>query len=362
MAEQNKGLAGIFNDPNFITGVSILAANSDPTRHWSEGYKDASERLSAMERSALNRAEMELRKQKFEQEQQAMEAQRAAQERMQAIYKQNLSPSEMLRAGLAAGASPSELNAMQTLVGAERGPEQLADIRLFEYYQSLPEGPEKEQFGRKIGVSGPTSIPNQTEFERLLPDYQRLSAKQNRTPEEEARYQALGSKFGLLDPAKQREEAIARQEDFANVEFNKKTFADNLRQMEQAKTELIEKAKERGAAGLSRKLTFGQLESAAEMDALLDEFTGEIALQALKDLKLSGATLGQVTEKELAMLRAELGGINAQSGPDFIEAQVNKAFANFRTRVINRLEQLEQQKGMSAQPSGAGSSGFRIVE
>jgi len=119
MAEQNKGLAGIFNDPNFITGVSILAANSDPTRHWSEGYRDASERLSAMERSALNRAEMELRKQRFEQEQQQMEAQRAAQERMAALAAKGLPANEYLREALAIGASPQQISGIQTLAGLE---------------------------------------------------------------------------------------------------------------------------------------------------------------------------------------------------------------------------------------------------
>jgi len=119
MAEQNKGLAGIFNDPNFITGISILAANSDPRRHWSEGYRDASERLSAMERSALNRAEMELRKQKFEQEQQQMEAQRAAQERMAALAAKGLPANEYLREALAIGASPQQISGIQTLAGLE---------------------------------------------------------------------------------------------------------------------------------------------------------------------------------------------------------------------------------------------------
>lgn len=119
MAEEKKGLAGIFQDPNFITGMSVLAANFNPNRHWSEGYKDASERLSAMERSALNRAEMELRKQRFEQEQQQMEAQRAAQERMAALAAKGLPANEYLREALAIGASPQQISGIQTLAGLE---------------------------------------------------------------------------------------------------------------------------------------------------------------------------------------------------------------------------------------------------
>ena len=165
MAEETKGLAGIFNDPNFITGMSVLAANSNPRRHWSEGYADASKQLSAMERSAVARAELEMRKQKFDQERKAIEQQQAAAAALRERLAGAENPADVGRALMELGQGGQVSTGAQVYGQATQGAQQPKEIRLFERYNQLPEGPQKEAFGQMIGLGKESSVPNQTEFE-----------------------------------------------------------------------------------------------------------------------------------------------------------------------------------------------------
>lgn len=355
--EQNTGLSGIFQDPNFITGMAVLGANADPNRHWSEGYKDASSILSNMQRSALARAELELRKQKMQQEQAQIEAARERAAQMREALSTAETPEDYARAMMQYGEGGQVSSGAQLMMGLQGGGKTPKDIQMFEYWNSLPEGPQKEAFGRAQGfVQEPGSSPNQTAFERLLPEYERLSAMPSRSPQEEARFKAIATELGMMDPLAERKGEITKEAELANIQFNKNMLAQNLREMQDSKNKLLSQSKKFFASGLPYTLGGSITPQGKEMEGYLDEFLGEIALQALKDLKLTGATLGQVTEKELAMLKADLGAIDPGMGEQAIENQVNSAFANFRKRLINRLDMMEAQGGGAPSQSPQGSS------
>jgi len=372
MAEQNKGLAGIFNDPNFITGISILAANSDPTRHWSEGYRDASERLSAMERSALNRAEMELRKQKFEQEQQAMEAERqraAGYQKAVQSFGPETSISEQINALLPYTTPGQGANLLQSLAGMQEGPNKTSLIQNYEYFAE-----QEKAAGR--------TPPSLMEFAQKQADIQR-SAKVGQ-----------GLKTAVL-PGGGRGYIIPETKDFLRDEFGniiqapgsvqekltgqelerqynwpetERTFKSRMSDLDQSLDSVqevrntLEKAGPLPVTGAGSLLSRLPGSAANNLKANIDTLRADIGfaeLQRMRDNSPTGGALGQVTERELQFLQNSIASLEqSQSREQFeanlrrVESQIAKSKA-----AINQAYQEDLRRfgpgQMPAQPGGA---------
>lgn len=145
--DSKNNWADIFQDPNFITGMSILAANMDPRRHWSEGFADASRRLSANERSRLVAAEIQLRKETQVQKQREITQRLAQAKRISQLVNSGASRDEVLAAALSAnmpGALQAYLNEGRTALPTS--------AQLFEYRKAMPEA-ERTEFDAWLETS-----------------------------------------------------------------------------------------------------------------------------------------------------------------------------------------------------------------
>jgi len=368
MAEQNKGLAGIFNDPNFITGVSILAANSDPTRHWSEGYKDASERLSAMERSALNRAEMELRKQKFEQEQQAMEAERrraAEYQRVVQGFGPETSLEDQIRLTLPYATPGQALGGLQTIAGMQKPADFDLKQQAFEDWRAQnPDKPaiEFEREWQATALAG-----------KVKPSYKTAALPGGgRAYVDPATGEYARDQFGNIIQAPgsvQEELAGEERKRQYNWPETERAFKSRMSAFDQSLDAVanVQSTLDRagilpvtGAGGALLSNIGGTV--ARDLRANIDTVKARIGfdeLQRMRDNSPTGGALGQVTERELQLLQSVIANLEQSQSREQFEANLRRVESQIAASkaAINQAYQEDLRRfgsgQMPAQPGGA---------
>ena len=75
---------------------------------------------------------------------------------------------------------------------------------------------------------------------------------------------------------------------------------------------------------------------AGKTQALIDSVVSSLALDSLKALKATGATMGALNQSELELLKTELARVDLAGGPDFVKDQLGKVQGHYR-RVISDL-------------------------
>jgi hypothetical protein len=84
-------------------------------------------------------------------------------------------------------------------------------------------------------------------------------------------------------------------------------------------------------------MMFGQIPwtKAGELRINADTLRSNMALDALMNLKASGATLGSVSEKELRLLESDIQGINFNQSKEKVLKDLNKIKRNYQ-RIIRK--------------------------
>jgi len=103
---------------------------------------------------------------------------------------------------------------------------------------------------------------------------------------------------------------------------------------------------------------------AGKTQALIDSVVSSLALDSLKALKATGATMGALNQSELELLKTELARVDLAAGPDFVKDQLGKVQGHYR-RVISDLydgaseddaAKITAFLGLDKRPSWAGGS------
>ncbi len=103
---------------------------------------------------------------------------------------------------------------------------------------------------------------------------------------------------------------------------------------------------------------------AGKTQALVDSVVSSLALDSLKALKATGATMGALNQSELEILKTELARVDLAAGPDFVKDQLGKVQGHYR-RIISDLYDGASEEdaakitaflGLDKRPSWAGGS------
>ena len=103
---------------------------------------------------------------------------------------------------------------------------------------------------------------------------------------------------------------------------------------------------------------------AGKTQALIDSVVSSLALDSLKALKATGATMGALNQSELEILKTELARVDLAAGPDFVKGQLGKVQGHYR-RIISDLydgaseddaAKITAFLGLDKRPSWAGGS------
>lgn len=374
MAEEKKGLAGIFNDPNFITGMSVLAANSDPRRHWSEGYQDASQRLSAMERSALARAEIEMRKQKFEQERKAIEQKQAAASALRERLVGAESPAEVGRALMELGQGGQVSTGAQLYGQTMRGAEADTTDLLTEYNvyrqqaEDFGEQPmsflgyqqklaEIERSG-KVSPSLKTAMDPKTGLRFYIDQFGRPVTGESGMP--------------VAAPGGPQEKLIEQQtskefswpETSRVYESRERGFDQSLSAINEVRR-VLDKAGPIPVTGAGSFLSRVPETRAKDLRSKIETVIARIGFEELQNMRENApgggsSGLGQVTEREIALLQSVLANLDqSQSEEEFRInlARVEEQIASSKAAIQKEYEEDLRRFGPSAMPAQQSAGG-----
>ncbi len=223
----------------------------------------------------------------------------------------------MLYAGMA---SPQELKAFD---GGQKDTPRIQD---FTKWQAMPEGEEKDGFGRMIGAtSRQETVEEYTARKRAEADI-KLELEENLNP-------IAADKKARVDFAADKNKWITGRPKFqskiGSAQANQ-TILDST--AEQIKSHLNRMTTEYGA---SLKGIPGS--EAKTLSNLLDTYRAFSAFTTLTDLKASGGTLGAISSAELTLLEAKLGALDQKGTADEMIRSIDQ-ISDFNKGAISRLQ------------------------
>ncbi len=103
---------------------------------------------------------------------------------------------------------------------------------------------------------------------------------------------------------------------------------------------------------------------AGKTQALVDSVVSSLALDSLKALKATGATMGALNQSELELLKTELARVDLAAGPEFVKDQLGKVQGHYRNIIREMYDGASEDDaakitaflGLDKRPSWAGGS------
>ena len=149
------------------------------------------------------------------------------------------------------------------------------------------------------------------------------------------------TKFSIAQAQEAKEAYLASQDEVGGLE----AAAQNLEAALTAMDEAYDISDDSFATGAMRNVTrmsgFTEGSDRELMDGYIDTMSGVVAIDALLKIKAQGATLGQITEKELNMLKSRLGNIRPSNVKKWIE-QNRPLFEKMQREMIYQRNLLKQ--------------------
>jgi len=105
-----------------------------------------------------------------------------------------------------------------------------------------------------------------------------------------------------------------------------------------------------GRGEVIRFLPFTTSTDAGKVGELVKRIKGDAAFSALKDIKKSGATLGAVSNQELALLESQAGTLNPDLSRDDFVKQLND-FRETRRRAVSAIAADLESQGLAIPPA-----------
>ena len=106
------------------------------------------------------------------------------------------------------------------------------------------------------------------------------------------------------------------------------------------------------------------MSAAGKTQALIDSVVSSLALDSLKALKATGATMGALNQSELEILKTELAKVDLAAGQGQVKTQLGKVKGHYRTIIsdlYNGANEEDEKRinaflGLDAKPSWVGGS------
>jgi len=106
------------------------------------------------------------------------------------------------------------------------------------------------------------------------------------------------------------------------------------------------------------------MSAAGKTQALIDSVVSSLALDSLKALKATGATMGALNQSELEILKTELAKVDLAAGQDQVKTQLGKVRGHYRiiiSDLYNGASEEDEKRinaflGLDAKPSWVGGS------
>jgi hypothetical protein len=104
--------------------------------------------------------------------------------------------------------------------------------------------------------------------------------------------------------------------------------------------------------------------AAGKTQILVDSVVSSLALDSLKALKATGATMGALNQQELEILKTELAKIDLATDPETVKTQLGKVKGHYRVIISDLYAGASEDDaakitsflGLDARPSWAGGS------